>query len=54
MSATATKPKFASGVLLATPGATEAFERNGQTPFELFNAISMETGDRNCAKRTAC
>jgi hypothetical protein len=33
---TTTKPKFNPGVLLATPGATEAFEKNGQTPFEFL------------------
>jgi hypothetical protein len=35
MSTTAT-PKFGCGVILATPGASEAFERNGQTPFEFL------------------
>ena len=34
---TADKPKFAPGVLLATPGAMEALERNGQAPFEFLN-----------------
>ncbi len=29
-------PKFNSGVLLATPGASEAFEKNGQFPFEFL------------------
>ena len=33
---TATKPKFNAGVLLATPGASEAFERNDQMPFGLL------------------
>ena len=33
MTATTT-PKFDCGVLLATPGATAAFEKNGQRPFE--------------------
>jgi hypothetical protein len=32
MSTTTTKPKFSPGVLLATRGASEAFERNNQTP----------------------
>jgi hypothetical protein len=31
-----TKPKFNPGVLLSTPGALEAFERNGQTPLEFL------------------
>ena len=33
---TIAKPKFNPGVLLATPGACEAFEKNGQTPFEFL------------------
>ena len=33
---TATKPKFNAGVILATPGASEAFERNDQMPFGLL------------------
>ena len=33
---TTTKPKFNPGVLLSTPGALEAFERNGQTPLEFL------------------
>ena len=36
MTETTTKPKFNPGVLLATPGASEAFERNHQTPFEFL------------------
>jgi hypothetical protein len=36
MHATTAKPKFQPGVLLATPGAGEAFERNRQTPFEFL------------------
>ena len=29
-------PKFNPGVILATPGASEAFERNQQSPFEFL------------------
>jgi hypothetical protein len=36
MQATNSKPKFAPGVVLATPGASEAFNRNNQTPFEFL------------------
>ena len=36
MHATTAKPKFQPGVLLATPGASEAFQRNGQMPFEFL------------------
>ena len=39
---TTTKPRFNCGVLLATPLASEAFEKNGQTPFELLQ--------RHCSK----
>ena len=46
---TATKPKVAPGVLLATPGATEAFERNGQTPFEFLQRhINGDWGEGLC------
>ncbi len=31
-----TKPKFTCGALLSTPGASEAFQRNNQTPFEFL------------------
>jgi hypothetical protein len=30
------KLKFSAGVLLATPGASEAFEKNQQTPIEFL------------------
>ncbi len=33
---TITKPRFNPGVLLCTPGASEAFEKNGQTPIEFL------------------
>ncbi len=36
MHATTATPKFQLGVLLATPGASEAFEKNRQTPFEFL------------------
>lgn len=40
------KPRFSPGVLLATPGANEAFERNGQTPFEFLQRhLNGDWGD---------
>ena len=46
MTGTTTKPKFNPGVLLATPGASEAFERNHQTPFEFLQRhLSGDWGD---------
>ena len=43
---TTAKPKFDCGVLLATPGASEAFEKNGQTPLEFLQRhISGDWGD---------
>jgi hypothetical protein len=49
MSAIATKPKFVPGVLLATPGASEAFERNGQMPFEFLQRhINGDWGSELC------
>jgi hypothetical protein len=33
---TTTTPKFSCGILLSTPGASEAFQRNNQTPFEFL------------------
>ncbi len=49
MSTTATKPRFDPGVLLATPGASEAFERNGQTPFEFLQRhINGDWGEGLC------
>ena len=39
-------PKFNPGVLLATPGASEAFERNHQTPFEFLQRhLNGDWGD---------
>ena len=46
MTGATTKPKFNPGVLLATPGASEAFERNHQTPFEFLQRhLSGDWGD---------
>jgi hypothetical protein len=36
MTGTTTTQKFNPGVLLASVGASEAFEKNGQTPFEFL------------------
>ena len=46
---TADKPKFAPGVLLGTPGAMAAFEKNGQTPFEFLRLhLSGDWGEELC------
>ena len=46
---TMTEPKFPCGVLLATPGASEAFARNGQTPFEFLQRhLSGDWGEELC------
>jgi hypothetical protein len=46
---TATKPKFNPGVLLATPGASEAFQRNDQTPFEFLKRhVAGDWGEELC------
>jgi hypothetical protein len=43
------KAKFNHGVLLATPGASEAFERNGQTPFEFLKRhVAGDWGEELC------
>lgn len=45
MPTTTSKP-IDCGVLLSTPGALEAFERNGQTPFEFLQRhLSKDWGD---------
>jgi hypothetical protein len=49
MQATNNKPKFAPGVLLATPGASEAFGRNQQTPFEFLERhLAGDWGEELC------
>ena len=49
MTTATTKPKFNPGVLLATPGASEAFEKNGQTPFEFLKRhVSGDWGSDLC------
>ena len=49
MHATTSTPKLQPGVLLATPGATEAFHRNRQTPFEFLKRhLSGDWGDELC------
>jgi len=46
MTTATTKPKFNPGVLLATPGASEAFEKNSQTPFEFLKRhVNGDWGD---------
>jgi hypothetical protein len=43
------KAKFNPGVLLATPGASEAFERNGETPFPyLQRHVAGDWGEELC------
>jgi hypothetical protein len=49
MTGIATTPKFDCGVLLATPGASEAFEKNHQTPFEFLKRhIAGDWGEELC------
>ena len=46
---TTTTPKFNSGVILATPGATEAFEKNNQMPLEFLRRhLSGDWGEALC------
>jgi hypothetical protein len=46
MTSTTTKPKFNCGVLLATPGAIEALEKNGETVFPyLQRHLNGDWGD---------
>jgi hypothetical protein len=46
MTGTTTTPKFNPGVILATPGASEAFQRNDQTPFEFLKRhLAGDWGD---------
>ena len=43
---TTIKPKFNCGVILATPGASEAFQRNHQMPFEFLKRhLAGDWGD---------
>ena len=49
MQAITAKPKFQPGVLLATPGANEAFEKNWQTPFEFLKRhVAGDWGEELC------
>ena len=49
MQATTANPKFQPGVLLATPGASEAFQRNRQTPFEFLKRhLAGDWGEELC------
>jgi hypothetical protein len=51
MQTTNVNAKFQPGVLLATPGATEAFEKNGQTPFEFLKRhVVGDWGEELCQK----
>ena len=46
---TTTTPKFNSGVILATPGASEAFEKNNQMPLEFLRRhLSGDWGEELC------
>jgi hypothetical protein len=46
MQANNSTAKFNPGVILATPGASEAFERNGQLPFEFLQRhLNGDWGD---------
>jgi hypothetical protein len=46
MTTATTTPKFTTGVILATPGATAEFDRNGHTPFEFLKQhISGDWGE---------
>ena len=46
MTEATTKPKFDCGVLLATPGASEKFQSNNQTPFEFLQRhLAGDWGD---------
>jgi hypothetical protein len=43
------KAKFNPGVLLATPGASEAFQRNDQMPFEFLKRhVAGDWGEELC------
>lgn len=47
-------PRFSPGVLLGTPGAMEAFEKNSQAPFEFLQRhVSGDWGDLDQDDRQA-
>ena len=49
MTGTTITHKFNPGVLLASMGASEAFEKNGQTPFEFLKRhIAGDWGEELC------
>jgi len=49
MTGTTTTPKFNPGVLLASAGASEAFQKNDQTPFEFLKRhIAGDWGEELC------
>ena len=47
-----TTTKFSPGVLLATPGASAAFEKNDQMPFEFLQRHLAGDWGSDLAKRT--
>jgi hypothetical protein len=50
----ATTPAFSIGTVLSTPGALEAFEKNGQTPFEFLQRhIAKDWGELDEEDRQA-
>lgn len=49
-----TTPAFSIGTVLSTPGALEAFNRNGQTPFEFLQRhIAKDWGELDEEDRQA-